>query len=138
MGCDIHATLEYDKWNLKRLDEPKYWISFAKDIDIDRGYYLFGILAGVRNGDINPISEPKGVPDDASYKFMKEYEEWGADAHTPSWVSYKELNDWKLKTGEFEFDPESDFKKEDFFKVMEILAKQYGEENVRLVFFFDN
>jgi hypothetical protein len=140
MGCDIHATLEYDKYYLRDTKKPKahYWDGFAKSIDIDRGYYFFGILAGVRNGEINSIADPRGVPDNASFDFKQEYDDWDMDAHTPSWVSFKELRDWKHTSGKLDFDPEQDMKEQDFYKVMEMLAEKYGDENVRLVFFFDN
>lgn len=138
MGCDIHATLEYDRWKLKRPKDSHDWFAFAKGIDIDRGYYFFGILAGVRDDDINPIAPPRGTPDDASYEFTQEYEGWDTDAHTPSWVTFKELRDWKHKSGGVEFDPEKDMKEQDFYRVMEMLAEKYGDDNVRLVFFFDN
>jgi len=138
MGCDIHATLEYDKWKLKRPEDSHDWWAFAKDIDIDRGYYFFGILAGVRNDEINSIAPPRGVPTNASFEFKQEYEDWGADAHTPSWVTFEELRAWKHTTPKLEFDPEKDMKEQDFYKVMEMLAERYGDENVRLVFFFDN
>ena len=141
MGCDIHATLEYDKWKLKSPNDAHNWYSFAKNIDIDRGYYLFGILAGIRTDNINKIAEPRGVPEDASYEFKQEYEEWDSDAHTASWVTFKELQDWqpsKDATAYYEFSTAADMRDQDFYKTMELLAQRYGAENVRLVFFFDN
>lgn len=143
MGCNIHATIEYDRYYNRRVhrgetDVRHYWWSFAKSVDIDRGYYFFGLLAGVRNTHINSIALPRGVPEDASHDFESEYKEWGADGHTPSWVLFSELRDWRHLTGDFDFDPEEDMKKQDFYKVMEMLAERYGDENVRLCFFFDN
>lgn len=147
MGCDIHATLEYDKYYKKQIergDERPYrsWYHFAKDIDIDRGYYFFTLIAGVRDMDLRPIiSPPRGAPDDASYGFKQELESWDSNAHSTSWVSFTELRDWKAtnaKKLKLEYDPEKDMKEQDFYKTMEMLAGKYGTENVRLCFFFDN
>lgn len=124
MGCDIHATIEYNKWK-DRL--PSYWIGMAKDFDIDRLYTLFGYLAGVRDDDVEPLSKPKGVPIDASYEFKEELESWDSDAHTTSWLTFEELQ--KLP---------DEYKTEMFFQTMKLAADRYGEKNVRLVFFFDN
>lgn len=147
MGCDIHATLEYDRYYKKSLERKdknpgRFWIDFAKSIDIDRGYYFFTLLAGVRDNDLRPIiSLPRGAPEDASWAFKSELEEWDGDAHSTSWVTFKELRDWKAENAQeigLEYDPEKDMKEQDFYKVMEMLATKYGDENVRLCFFFDN
>ena len=124
MGCDIHAQLER-KWPEETWDN--YVLSVATEFDIDRNYLLFGYLAGVRNYDVVPIIAPKGLPKSVSFSTRDEYEKWDSDAHTPSWLTFKELK--KLP---------KQFKKEDFYKVMEVLAKNHGQENVRMVFWFDN
>lgn len=63
MGCDIHAYVDYDT-------SEKHTASFAK-IHIERNYWLFSLLAGVR---IEPerlgttlLVEPRGMPDRLSY-----------------------------------------------------------------------
>lgn len=128
MGCDIHATIEYEKYRKERPDVNIWWRGLAKDFAIDRWYDLFGHLAGVRReGEIEPIVPPRGVPTDASFEFKEEYEKWDSDAHTPSWLTFAELK--KLP---------DEFKDEMFYKVMELAAERYGDDNVRLVFFFDN
>jgi hypothetical protein len=66
MGTDIHAVFQRktsDGWE----DVPSFY-------EQDRHYYLFSILAGVRNGygfagvrtyePVEPISEPRGLPED--------------------------------------------------------------------------
>lgn len=59
-----------------------------------RNYILFAFLAGVRNyNDINPISEPRGIPKDISSEMEEELESWGPDAHSISWLSLRELLD---------------------------------------------
>ena len=62
MGCDIHVHLEISSSSGQR------WRTFS-EVDIDRDYTLFAVLAGVRNSSINPIDhiEPKGLPDDPSW-----------------------------------------------------------------------
>ena len=62
------------------------------ELDIGRDYELFSILAGVRNAhDIVPISEPKGVPRDASNEFDSLYKARKGDAHSTSYLSLAEL-----------------------------------------------
>lgn len=146
MGCDIHASIEYEHYKLnaerKKIEHREWWISFCTNIDIDRGYYLFTLLAGVRDIELRPIiSPPRGMPESVSYEFKKWLKEWDADAHSTSWVTFKELQDWKatnLKELKLEYNPEENMKQQDFYKVLELLGNKYGDENVRLVFFFDN
>jgi hypothetical protein len=58
MGCDVHAHVELKidgEWH--HYNHP--WVS--------RCYPLFSLLAGVRrSGDIEPYSEPRGLPSDAT------------------------------------------------------------------------
>lgn len=55
MGADIHGAVERQK--------AGRW-TFAQKLDLDRNYVLFGILAGVRYGDVQPIASPRGLPAD--------------------------------------------------------------------------
>lgn len=57
-----------------------------------RGYSWFAALAGVRayNED-ECIWAPRGLPNDVSRPVEREYEAWGRDAHTPSWLSLDEI-----------------------------------------------
>ena len=71
MGCDIHAYIEYKHWGDK-------WWPFA-NLDIDRDYQLFGLMAGVRRSDIDPVAQPRGVPSDASWKVNDENELFVSD-----------------------------------------------------------
>jgi hypothetical protein len=98
MGCDIHCNLEYQRnkesaWYDIDLykknkyfgkcedDEPEYW---KVSLYNERSYFLFGLLAGVRNYAVEPISQPRGIPDDGSESIKEYYNKWGDDAHTPS------------------------------------------------------
>lgn len=66
-----------------------------------RNYDLFAVLADVRNGRgfagvatgdaVQVIAEPKGVPDDASKKWLRYVERWGMDLHSISYFTLAEL-----------------------------------------------
>jgi hypothetical protein len=67
----------------------------------DRNYTLFALLADVRNGrgfagiatgdPITPLSEPRGVPEDASHGWMECVESWDVDMHSHTWFTLEEL-----------------------------------------------
>lgn len=68
----------------------------------DRNYVLFGLLANVRNGGfagvstgdaVRPLSEPRGVPADASHAWLAEVDQWDVDMHSQSWFLLPELID---------------------------------------------
>ena len=91
MGCDIHSYAERKStggggWEaIKEVPHPFSW----------RSYRVFAFLAGVRNySAVTPISQPRRFPTDASPEARSDYELWGSDAHTPSWLTVKELNDF--------------------------------------------
>lgn len=84
MGCDIHSFAE--KYDGIR------WRELGVEAFKDRNYGFFGWLAGVRNySDMAPIAANRGLPVDASESVIRHYDEWGGDAHSPSWVSMSEL-----------------------------------------------
>lgn len=111
MGCDIHMHIEYFRAHYKkdkkrwycadwfRLNEyygeegePKY-----KQVPLwdDRSYNLFAILAGVRNyNNIEPISEPRGLPLGITDEVLEDYKSWGEDAHSTSYFTLQELIDF--------------------------------------------
>jgi hypothetical protein len=109
MGCDIHLYTErkqsinsvekwvnIDNWKLNPYfsidEEDKYKLSPAFRI---RDYRLFAILADVRNDCENiPISEPKGIPEDASEVVKSEIAVWDGDGHSHSFFTMKELYDY--------------------------------------------
>lgn len=104
MGCDIHLYVERkvgeiweacDKWQLDNLENTT--VDYPDRFYTGRNYELFAILAGVRNRyDVYPIVEPRGIPGDVSSNIAQEYESWGFDAHTPSWLTLAEFfaYDW--------------------------------------------
>lgn len=86
MGCDIHTYCE-------RKNAKGEWEYVAGVTPFDwRSYGVFGWLAGVRNySAITPISDQRGMPEDVSEDVLGEYERWGDDAHSASWLSLNEL-----------------------------------------------
>lgn len=110
MGCDIHLYAEKrvdgewvsaDAWEpnedypeeSRRRVEVDYGKRFYKE---GRDYALFGILAGVRCGNREPIAAPRGMPEDASSEVRAECDVWASDGHTHSWLTVAEIMayDW--------------------------------------------
>lgn len=113
MGCDIHMYCETKGKNGKwkptgaifdnEYYDPKSPTTICDGYTInakqtehpysDRAYNLFALLAGVRNGTwgepLTPISEPRGLPEDASEYIKKEAD--CSDYHSHSWLTIKEL-----------------------------------------------
>lgn len=119
MGCDIHCSVEkrmadgsweaitgfvsdyYDKghdyFGTQEFKEAK------APIDC-RNYNAFAVLADVRNGigfagcdtgnAINPIAQPKGLPEDVSRSIKEESDDYGYDGHSHSYITVKELLDY--------------------------------------------
>jgi hypothetical protein len=119
-----------DKW---QIEDGEWQIDWNDEYYGDRNYYIFGILADVRNdGDVEPINYPKGIPDDASTGYLYKCDQWDSDAHSHSYFTLDELLnvDWS----EYEPGYISDF--------MEALEKMKEIDNdplnVRCCFFFDN
>jgi hypothetical protein len=111
MGCDIHMYVEYKKKSTNKWEsgdfyrvnpykefegEPEYSVI---ELHGNRNYGLFSTLAGVRDysDKVEPVTEPKGFPDDACDFVKVEYKGWGSDAHTPSWLTLKEIRDYQAK-----------------------------------------
>ena len=83
MGCDIHAHIE-----VKMEGE---WKHFSNP-NVDRNYKLFALMADVRNyKNIEPISKPKGLPNNLTFLTKIDYENWGIDAHDESYLTVEEL-----------------------------------------------
>jgi hypothetical protein len=175
MGCDIHSYAEVrnketGKWeqafNFTTLSDfdKKYLNREKGDSPFDwRGYGMYGFLADVRNySHIDPIVEPRGIPDDVSETIMSEYDYWYHDAHTPSHIYLRELvefdytqkfwnrrirkqtgpNSWTGRgladEGEGEVLPIDEFLSEMFFQHIEDLKTLGDLDDVRVVFWFDN
>ena len=86
MGCDIHSYAE------KRNESGQWEVIDGVHPFDSRSYGAFAFLAGVRNySAITPISQPRGIPEDASEYVKEEHESWTCDAHSASWLSVAEL-----------------------------------------------
>jgi len=118
MGCDIHFYTEVKQpdgsWVLhgsvsNEGDSEGEWLS-ADELYDGRNYNLFAILANVRNGrgfagiktgeGFNPISEPRGIPEDVSAEVAKIIEQWDCDGHSHSHHTLRQLLefDWTQVT----------------------------------------
>ena len=98
-----------------------------------RNYYLFSILADVRNvSGVEPINYPKGIPDDASTGYLYKCEQWDSDAHSHSYFTLDELLnvDWSQYDSEYI---------DEFMETLEEMKEIDADPlNVRCCFFFDN
>lgn len=106
MGTDIHLAVEAREngvWINKTpfKNDHGYLSNYPNGYYDDRNYNLFAILANVRNGygsagvitgsGFNPISSPRGVPEDAD----PQVREWALNGdHSKSYVTLKELLDY--------------------------------------------
>ena len=114
MGCDIHLYVEKKvdgKWQFQGKLTENDCISFEGPSFYDgRNYNLFAILADVRNcrgfagiktgKGFNPISDPRGFPEDASAECKALVESWDCDGHSHSYHTLRQLlnYDWTQST----------------------------------------
>lgn len=122
MGCDIHLYVERrgsaggwlaaDEWTVEEDEDSdgnvisRPCVNYYARFYNGRCYDLFAILADVRNGigfagvdmgdRLNPIDQPRGLPDDTNSIIRQESENWGCDGHSHSWLTVAELlaYDW--------------------------------------------
>ena len=93
MGTDIHIYTE--AFAAGRWTSADQWIEEDghlenKPIYDSRNYCLFTVLAGVRGVEgIEPIAEPRGMPEDADPLVAASYPE-----HSESWLTLKEILDY--------------------------------------------
>ena len=119
-----------DKWEL---EDSNWHIPWDLEYYNNRNYYIFSILADVRNsGKVEPLDYPRGIPNDASIGYLYKCDQWDSDAHSHSYFTLDELLsvDWS------QYD--SDYIEE----LMETIEKMKEIDddplNVRCCFFFDN
>ena len=102
MGCDIHLRVEVrkngawesaDSW---REEEDHNSVHYDASFYSDRNYYLFAILAGVRDydGTFVPIDVPRGLPNDVCGLIRQDSRWWDADSHSQSWFTLREILDY--------------------------------------------
>lgn len=118
MGCDIHFFVERrvdgkwktaDEWQRGKYDATRI-VPRGDGYYGNRNYDLFAILANVRNGrgfagiktgeGFVPMSEPRGIPDDACPEYRAYAESWGDDGHSHSYLTVAEIMayDWTQAT----------------------------------------
>lgn len=133
MATDIWIHVEHRSRN-------KYVYDF--EADGERIYALFGALAGTR-GTIDPIYDPRGLPDDVSPEVLEEYRLFEGDAHTPSWlttIEFRKCLDLTIKVLSKKED-ENNVKTwfQPYEKIYEYMKYCESEgESSRIVFWFDN
>ncbi len=135
MGCNIHGFIEVLEY-----PDSKSWFS-VHEIPYTRNYRFYAVIAGVRNYiEINPISKAKGLPTDVGMMSSVESKEMGSDGHTHSWLTYKELKeyDWLQDVGGSMLIDNIHIHFKSMLNEMRFLSSTYGEEKVRVVFWFDN
>lgn len=81
MGCDIHLHKEV------KINGKWHYYGQAR---ISRNYQLFGLIAGVRDADVQSISRPRGLPNDATEMTMFEYN--NDLGHTPTYIKSSEVD----------------------------------------------
>ncbi len=118
-----------DTWEVEDYgDGDMHWSNYPNAFYSGRNYHLFSRLADVRSyGDGSAISEPRGVPEDASDAYLYVVNQWKGDGHSHSYFTLTELleHDWN------EFN--------EFNETLEKMKKlDENTDNVRAVFFFDN
>lgn len=129
MGCDIHGWIE-----VKTQFEGSYsseWVGLVPlgDGARDRCYKAFCRLAGVRCYGGETCGHAKGFPNDASQSARFDYERWGVDAHSPTWVTPQEYYD------AYRFDgvvPRG------VVENVEWILDDYEDMEARIVIWFDN
>ena len=120
MGCDIHFCVE------RRMPDGSWSAVMNRGLEweMDRNYELFGRLAGVRCRE-RVIAEPRGIPADVSNVVRREYDGWGVDGHSASWLTLRELRDG--------------IGADDFRQTMAQMGQiDMDPDRVRAVFWFDN
>lgn len=142
MGTDINGVVQ-TRWVRNPAGQER-WRS-VMEIEDGRNYALFAALANVRNyGDITPISEPRGLPED----FETDGDEvklaysggkvWMGD-HSYTWLTFEELLDWDGWDQEYSEGTLGEYCQV-FRKWLEYLESKYsdGLYEVRLVIGFDS
>ncbi|MFF3391303.1 hypothetical protein ACFYW1_10305 [Streptomyces sp. NPDC002669] len=108
MGTDIHGYIEVrdDCYDTSEPDDDGPDVRWHPVGDLDhfftgRNYFSFGCLFGVRDGSFEPLAAGRGFPGDASRAVARAFADEGAGYHSPSWISWAELDavDWDEPAG---------------------------------------
>lgn len=158
MGTDIHPVVERrvdGAWQVVKAPGGRYEHNTIAYSLSDRNYFLFGVLAGLRNYDVTPIAEPRDLPPDLSFdpqswdEHVDDDGDWDEDddrwlgEHSFSWVTLRELDEYPWETAIKADGWEDAFRDGSpmtFFlrDVMPWLRSLGPPDDVRLVFGFDS
>ena len=121
----VERWVSADRWEL---EGGEWYLSW--DLYGERNYQMFALLADVRNGGlIDPISEPRGIPDDASAGYLYKVNQWDMDGHSHTYYTLQEL---------LEVDWESYDFAEGFIEAINAMKEIDDPSKVRCCMFFDN
>lgn len=155
MGCDIHLYVEKKEYGYGEDSNKFVWISLDKwteqgeydniYLDVhykdrlyrDRNYNLFCALSGATSHRFNnaPNFMPaKGIPNDCSKLISNAIKHWEGDGHSHSYLTLKELREFDWSS----YGNTCDEFRLDTLQKLGILKESMTDEDIRIVFFFDN
>ena len=118
MGCDVHASVIAETYG-------GFQETIFENVSMPRDYELFGLLAGVRDSNVTPISDPKGW-ESLPHNYLNPNDTYWGD-HTPSWLTFKELKKLPKR-----------YKSSLWYKLVALVAKKHGDSKTIFVFNFDS
>lgn len=110
MGCDIHFAVDVRKNGIWQTADKWEGRGPIHEFYGDRNYDLFAILGNVRNGygfggiptgsGFAPMTDQRGIPDDASPEYREWAASWAGDGHSHSFCTIAEIQayDWTQTT----------------------------------------
>ncbi|BCL80107.1 hypothetical protein ccbrp13_25720 [Ktedonobacteria bacterium brp13] len=125
MGTDIDGWIEYRNIDLD--DETWYPAMKIGVVYLGRDYETFGYLFGIRILDVQPIAARRGLPANVSPQVREDAAYGNLYAHT--WITWHEMKQGSWKRDVY-WDPT--------IRVLEVLGGLYGDENIRLVVWFED
>lgn len=155
MGTDIHFFVEayadgkwhsVDKWLMPNKHDDFIRVPMDKCYYINRNYYLFGYLAGLRCELEDALALPRGLPPGLSHEVLTCYLDWESNAHSESYYLLSELLSVTKKLER----RCNYFVEVTLEKMKEINPEKYGsgqvaeesnmrkEDRIRCVFWFDS
>lgn len=158
MGTDVHIHIEHRSSKTKRY-------KYGGMIFCKRNYHVFDIMSGEEEQDKRDSLFPvRGLPGDVTQATLKDYRDWGGDAHHASWLStiefaaciveaYNRMNSfeellWYKQYKELYYllkviyykgekhEEDSLWSYKELLKLM--LSYEKDKEECRIVFWFDN
>ena len=142
MTVDIHGWIEVRQFK----NESEFYPVVKIDHFVESNYKVFAYLFGIRNDFyFKPKFAGRGLPKYSDWQknsdnfhekseTIKDFEQWGQDAHSPTYATYKELK---------EILPQLNLINNlqgwlALFAIMSDLNSKFNDEDIRLVIWFDN